>query len=192
VLSPLGSELTGLSRRVCFRLSLSAVPPELLGIEAQIKALSLQSRDRIKASLSDSRFAQLESKLHKRDSFIQDVPEDMRSKSPESMGSIYAYSSIDFDPTTKQVTAYAETEIDGTLLPYYEPTLNVVISDADHSYESASSWPQQRASTFVCRFAGNARAYGIHADHGVNLMIQDAITKQWIDPAGYEDVRAST
>jgi hypothetical protein len=77
----------------------------------------------------------------------------MRSKSPESMGSIYAYSSIDFDPATKQVTAYAESEIDGTLLLYYEPTLNVVISDADHSYESAHSCPQQRASTFVCRFA---------------------------------------
>ncbi len=100
----------------------------------------------------------------------------------------YAYSSIDLDPATKQVTAFATTEMDGALLPYYEPTLRVSIDDGHGGPDFASSCRRPSASTVVCQFAANASAYLITADHGVRLMLEDPLRRRWLDPVAYEYV----
>ena len=167
--------------------SLPSLPPALLEIESQIAAISLTARDQLKFALGYSRFAAFDSTLRQRDSFHKGFPESIkRSPGKMALSGTYAYSSIDFDPATRQVTAYAETEMDGTLLPYYEPALHVRINGETHHHDYASSCRKPSPTALVCQFTAKASAYIIFTEHSVRLMVQDPSSKQWIDPVGYE------
>ncbi len=110
------------------------------------------------------------------------------TKAKPVLGGTYGYSSIDFDSSTNKVTAYATTEMDGTLLPYYEPALTVSINELNRKQDEASSCQKIDAKAVLCEFPGKASDYSIFSEHGVSLMVQDSRSGLWVDPVAYEYV----
>ncbi len=109
-------ELSGSSLRI---ESLPTLPSRSQRIQSEIDALTKRSRNQLKAALPAARFARLETNLKSRDRFYREFPQTSKREAQpgESAAFTYGYTSINFDPATSQVTAYAHTEMDGTLLP---------------------------------------------------------------------------
>ena len=177
---------------------LPPLPSELRMLHDEINAVTAHSRDRVRAALGAARIAQLESALHRRDRFYLSFSQKGGSQveSAESEGFTYGYTSIDLDPITNQVTAYARTDMDGTLLPYYEPEVSVPrvtgldsLSGKRGSDKEYSSFCWKPAlDTAMCKFSGSSAPYQIFAGHSLRLLVPDPIGKRWIDYANYEFV----
>lgn len=177
---------------------LPTVPPELLVLSNEIEGLTIRSRNQIQTALGAARFLDLESRLRNRDLFHLSFPQigGNRPQSTAGGGFTYGYASIDVDPATKQVTAYAETDMDGTLLPYYEPEVGVTrITGLDSlsgargpDKEYVSSCRTTQSDTAICKFTGTSALYEIFAEHSLRLMVPDSTGNQWIDYANYGDV----
>ena len=99
--------------------SIPTLPSSSQRIQNEIDKLTERSRNQCKEAFPAARFTRLETNLKSRDRFYREFLQARKRRAHlrESAGFTYGYTSIDFDPATKQVTAYAHTEMNGPLLP---------------------------------------------------------------------------